>query len=92
MSIFSMTNYIIFFCTFGDLKKKDLNKKIGQRVVHLREEKGLTQAELSRACGKDRQAIEKLEGGRVNPTLYTLYEISRALNLSLPELVDQLTK
>lgn len=85
-----MTNYIIFFCTFGDLKKKDLNKKIGQRVVQLREEKGLTQAELSRVCGKDRQAIEKLEGGRVNPTLYTLYEVSRALDVSLSELVDQL--
>lgn len=90
MSIFNMTNYILFFCTFGDLKKKDLNKKIGQRVVQLREEKGLTQAELSRVCGKDRQAIEKLEGGRVNPTLYTLYEISKALEVPITALVDQL--
>jgi putative transcriptional regulator len=70
------------------VKKNDLNKKIGQRIIELRKKKGWLQAELARACGKDRQAIEKLENGRSNPTLYTLYEVAKALEVSLPALVD----
>jgi putative transcriptional regulator len=70
------------------VKKKDLNKKIGLRIIELRKKKNWNQAELGRASGKDRQAIEKLENGRVNPTLYTLYEIARALEVPLATLVD----
>lgn len=70
------------------MKKTDLNKKIGQRIIDLRIKKDWTQSDLARACGKDRQAIEKLENGKVNPTLYTLYEISKALEVSLISLVD----
>jgi len=70
------------------VKKSDLNKKIGQRIVELREERRLSQADLARACNKDRQAIEKLENGRVNPTLYSLYEIAKALEVSLNAVVD----
>ncbi len=70
------------------MKKSELNKKIGLRIIELREKKGLSQADLARACGKDRQAIEKLENGRVNPTLYTLFEVARALEVSLNSLID----
>ncbi len=70
------------------MKKADLNKKIGQRIIDQRTKKGFTQAELARACSKDRQAIEKLESGKVNPTLYTLYEIAKALEISITALVD----
>ena len=44
------------------MKKTDLNKRIGLRIVELRENKRWTQADLARACNKDRQAIEKLDG------------------------------
>lgn len=70
------------------MKKADLNKKIGQRIISLREKKGLSQSDLARACNKDRQAIEKLENGRVNPTLYTLYEVAKALELPLSTITD----
>ncbi len=67
---------------------KDLLKKnIGKRIIALRIKKGWNQSELARECGKDRQALEKLENGKVNPTLYTLLEISKALNVSLRDLV-----
>jgi transcriptional regulator with XRE-family HTH domain len=68
--------------------KDKLKKKIGERIIALRTQKGWSQADLARACNKDRQAIEKIENGKVNPTLYTLLELANALNLSLPELVD----
>jgi putative transcriptional regulator len=70
------------------VKKSELNKKIGQRIIELRTKKGWSQADLARACGKDRQAIEKLENGRVNPTLFSLHEIAEALGLQLVTLVS----
>ena len=70
------------------MKKIELNKKIGQRIIYLREKRGWNQSDLARALGKDRQALEKLENGKVNPTLYSLYEVAKALEISLTTLVD----
>ena len=69
------------------VKRPELMKRIGQRIVDLRTKKGWNQSDLARACSKDRQAIEKLENGRVNPTLFTLHEIASALEVTLSELV-----
>lgn len=65
-----------------------LKKELGKRIIELREQKGWSQADLARACNKDRQAIEKLENGKVNPTLYTLLEVANALEVSLSQLVN----
>jgi len=69
------------------MTKEELNKQIGQRIIELRTAKGWSQSDLARACGKDRQSIEKLENGKVNPTLYSLYEISVGLEVLLSEIV-----
>lgn len=60
------------------MNKEQLKKKIGQRIVELRSQKGWSQSDLARACNKDREAMEKLENGKVNPTIYSLLEISKA--------------
>ena len=70
------------------MTKDELKKRIGQRVVELRTQNGWSQSDLARAVGKDRQAIEKLENGKVNPTLYSLLEIADSLKVSLSVLVD----
>lgn len=70
------------------MKKEQLQKKIGQRIIELRTQKGWSQADLARACNKDRQAIEKIENGKVNATIFSLFEISKALEIPLSELVN----
>lgn len=70
------------------MNKEQLKKKVGQRIVELRTQKGWSQSDLARASNKDRQAIEKLENGKVNPTIYSLLEIAKALEVDLKELVD----
>lgn len=69
------------------MTKDDLKSKIGKRIVELRTQKGWSQSDLARACNKDRQAIEKLENGKVNPTIYSLYEVSVVLGVSISELL-----
>ncbi|WP_228463208.1 helix-turn-helix domain-containing protein [Chryseobacterium cheonjiense] len=70
------------------MTRDQLKKEFGKRIIMLREQKGWSQSDFARACNKDRQAIEKLENGKVNPTLYTLLELANALEISLGELVD----
>ncbi len=70
------------------MTKDELKRNIGKKIIELRTQKGWNQSDLARACNKDRQALEKLENGKVNPTLYTLLEISKALEVDLKELVN----
>lgn len=69
------------------MTKEELNRSIGERIIELRTKKGMSQSDLARACGKDRQAIEKIENGKVNCTVFTLYEISVGLEVSLNKLL-----
>lgn len=70
------------------MTRDKLKSEIGRRIVELREQKGWSQSDLARACSKDRQSIERLENAKVNPTLYTLFEVANALEISLSKLVD----
>ena len=70
------------------MNKEQLKKKVGQRIVELRSQKGWSQSDLARACNKDRQALEKLENGKVNPTIYSLLEIAKALEVKLRDLIN----
>lgn len=71
-----------------ELSKQELSALVGKRIKSIRSEKGISQAELARRCNKDSQHIEMIENGKVTPTVYTLYIIAKALNVSLPVLLD----
>lgn len=75
------------FFNISAVKKAEIQKKIGERIVELRTQLGWSQADLARACGKDRQAIEKLENGKVNPTVYSLYEVAKALETTVAKII-----
>jgi transcriptional regulator with XRE-family HTH domain len=68
------------------VKKEELARKVGKRIVQIREKKGWSQSDLARVCLKDRQSIERIESGKTNPTLFTLYGIASALEVSLTDL------
>jgi len=63
-------------------------KKLGQRIATLREKAGLNQSQLAIECDKDRQSINRLEKGNVNPSIYYLQQISKALKVTLSDLVS----
>ncbi len=69
------------------MNKIELQKLVGKRIIQLRTEKGWSQSDLARACEKDRQSIERIENGKVSPSLCSLYEISSALEVRLEELI-----
>ena len=58
-------------------------EKIGQQIVQLRKEKGLSLRELSERCGVTFQNINKIENGKYNTGIDILGKIADALNSSI---------
>ena len=58
------------------------------RVKQLREEKGLTQKELGEKVGVSRQAINAIETGKFDPSLWLAYDLSTYFGLRIEELFD----
>lgn len=69
------------------MTEKQLLKKIGLRVKQLRTEKGLSQRELGYEIDVEKSNVSRLEAGRFNTKIYTLFKVAEALELSLPELL-----
>ena len=59
------------------------NQKIGLLVAQIRQERGLTQAELARRLNTSQSAVNRIEHGRQNLSLETLGRISDVLNKQL---------
>mgnify|MGYP000497948919 CR=1 FL=1 len=69
------------------MDKQQLAKIIGNNIKSFRKTEKINQAELARRCFKDKQAIEKIENGKVNATIHSLYIIAVAMNKELSDLV-----
>ena len=65
-----------------------LQQKIGNRIRELRESKGISQQNLAAICNFEKANLSRIEAGRTNPTVSTLYKISQALEITLSELVN----
>ncbi len=73
----------------SSMDKSELLKCIGKRIQTLRLSKGLSQVDL---VGKmegniDTTNISRIESGRTNPTIFTLYRIAVALDITIEDLV-----
>ena len=54
----------------------------------MREKLGLTQKELGEKVGVSRQAINAIETGKFDPSVWLAYDLARFFNLSIEELFD----
>lgn len=61
--------------------------KFSERLKKLREEKGLTQVQLSELTGITARQIQKYEGGQSRPRLDAAEKLAKALNVSADELL-----
>ncbi|MBQ6867732.1 MAG: helix-turn-helix transcriptional regulator [Clostridia bacterium] len=57
-------------------------------VKEIREKLGLTQKELGEKVGVSRQAINAIETGKFDPSVWLAYDLARFFNLSIEELFD----
>ena len=69
------------------MNKAKLQKTVGARIRQIRKDKNLTQEELAISIKKQRPALQRIEAGGVNPSIYTLREIAGGLGVKLEELL-----
>lgn len=66
--------------------QKQVVTDLGKKVVKLRKQFGLSQADLAYEANIDLSSLSRLERGNVNVTLETLYKIAKVLNVEIGEL------
>ena len=64
--------------------------ELGQKILELRKNKGLTQEELVEKCNINVRTLQRIESGEVNPRSFTVKIIFNALDYDMNnELLDQ---
>ena len=58
------------------------------RVKELREKEGLTQKKLGEKVNVSRQAINAIETGKYDPSLWLAYDIAQLFNMSIEEVFN----
>ncbi len=74
----------------ASMKKSEVLKIVGQNIKRIRLEKGLTQVDLvGRIEARiDTTNISRIEQGRTNATIHTLFKISQALEVPLSDICN----
>ena len=67
----------------------ELEAAFGQVVRQMREAKGMSQEELSFACGRHRTYISLIERGKNSPSLRTVWMLAEALGVEPEVLVRE---
>lgn len=62
--------------------------RIGDKIKEIRIQKGLTQLDLAAKCNFEKSNMSRIESGRSNLTVKTMFTISNALGVKIRDLVD----
>jgi len=70
------------------MTERKLLSTLGSRIRNLRLKKGLSLSELAHLCEFEKASLSRIELGKTNTTILTLSKISKALDISLGELIE----
>ncbi len=62
-------------------------KRLGERILHARKRRLLSQEKLAFLSDVDRTYVARIEEGKVNPSLRVVHKIARALRVRIHRLV-----
>jgi transcriptional regulator with XRE-family HTH domain len=66
----------------------EIRKRVGEQIRKIREDKHISQQEIAVLCDFEKSSMARIEAGRTNPTVTTLFKISTALGVTMKDLVD----
>ena len=70
------------------MNEKQLLTNFGLNLKNLRKTKNLSQEELAHMCELDRTYISSIERGKRNLSLINIYKLSKALKISVCQLLE----
>ena len=65
-----------------------IQEGFGMHLKKIREDKGLSLRELSTNCDLDYSKISRMENGKTNVQLSTIFELAKGLGIKAKELLD----
>jgi len=68
--------------------REEYTTQLRQRLKEIRKEKGLTQQELAAKANLDITYVGHLELGKYHPTVFVMWKIAKALDVSMNELTN----
>jgi transcriptional regulator with XRE-family HTH domain len=68
------------------LSKEQVCKEVGARIREERLKRGLTLEKLAHDAELDYSQLNRIELGKINTSIYQIYQISVHLQISLPEI------
>ena len=71
---------------------EDVRRMLGENVRRLRLASGISQAKLAERMSVDRAYISGLEKGERNPTVLTVWHLSKALKVAMREFFEETAK
>ena len=63
--------------------------KMGERIKAIRISKNMTQNDLAMECDFEKASLSRIESGKSNPTIRTLYKISTALEIPIGDFFQE---
>lgn len=82
---------IFLYTLLSEIPIVELNDqliKLGLRVRELRLSKSLSQTDLAFKIGKDQPSINRLEKGKINPSILYLLEIANGLEIPVSKILE----
>ena len=69
------------------MNNEELNKNIADNIRQIRAKKRISQDKLAEMCDLSQQYICKIENEKVNPSIFIIYKIASAMDVSVNDLV-----
>lgn len=63
-------------------------KRLGKKILHLRNQKGISQETMADLLESHHTQIGRIERGEVNPTINTLRRLAKFFDMDIEELVN----
>lgn len=70
------------------MTEKQLLVKLGLKIKQLRTEKGFSQSQFGMEIDMEKSNVSRMEAGKHNLKVGTLLRVAKALEISLPELIN----
>jgi DNA-binding XRE family transcriptional regulator len=68
--------------------QKEFQLKLGTQIAKLRKEKKISQVNFAYMLDMEKQNFNRIEKGKTNPTIWTLFKISSLLELPIEKLFE----
>jgi len=72
----------------NNFESNEVQISVGKQIKYIRKKNNLTQANLAHLSGMEESALKRIEAGRTNPTIKTLFKISKTLKIEFKDLFE----